>query len=208
MNARYRPAGLALIAVLAVWVLAWGGYALSDHFKMTADKLRAYLSQNDLARMSADARAKALRDLADKINALSPEERRRARLEGLWSKWFAEMTDDERAQFLDATLPSGFHQMLASFEQQPAEKRRKAIDNAIKQLQDARDQEPPPPNTSDSSGTNKPPVLSPDLQKRVMMIGLGSVYSDSSAQTKAELAPLLEEIQKSMENGRMFRGGP
>jgi hypothetical protein len=209
MNARYRPAGLALIAIVAVWVLAWGGYEISDHFKVTAERLRAYLASRDLKGLSGDARARALRDLEDKINALSPEERRKARMEGLWSKWFAEMSDDEKGQFLDATLPSGFHQMLASFEQQPAEKRHKAIDNAIKKLQEARDQDQPQSGSaSGSANSSQQPVLSPDLQKRVLSIGVSSVYTDSSAQTKAELAPLLEEIQKSMENGRMFRAGP
>jgi hypothetical protein len=205
VNARYRPVWWALISVLVVWVAAVGGYAVSNHFKMTAEKLRAYLSQNDLTQLSGADRAKALRDLADKINALSPEERQQARLGHLWSKWFEEMTEQEKGQFLDATLPSGFQQMLASFEQQPAEKRRKAIDNAIKQLQENRDKAPQPTDPADPANANKPPVLSEDLQKKVAMIGLSSVYGNSSAETKAELAPLLEEVQKSMENGRIFR---
>jgi hypothetical protein len=207
MNARYRPVIFALAALMAVWLLALGGYALSDRFRMTAEKLRAYIQTTDLSRLSGEARARALRDLADKINALSPDERRQARVDRLWSQWFQEMTEGEKGQFLDATLPSGFHQMLASFEQQPAEKRQKAIDDAIKQLRLARENPTQKSNQTDANATNGPPVLSEDLQKKVTTIGLNSVYSTSSAETKAELAPLLEEIQKSMETGRMFRGG-
>ncbi len=207
MNARFRPVLFAAAALMAVWLAALGGYALSKHFKMTPDKLRAYMQSADLSKLSGAARARALRDLADKINALSPEERRQARVNRLWSQWFQEMTEDEKGQFLDATLPSGFHQMLASFEQQPAEKRQKAIGDAIKQLRQARDNPPQNSNPPDSNATNGPSVLSEDLQKKVTTIGLNSVYGSSSAETKAELAPLLEEIQKNMESGRMFRGG-
>jgi hypothetical protein len=204
MNAQRRPLFYAFGGIMAAWLIALGGYALAEHWKMTADKLRAYLSQTDLNSLSGDARARALRDLEDKINALSPEERRNARLGKLWNKWFAEMTEAEKSQFLDATMPSGFKLMLSSFEQQPPEKRKQAIDNAINNLRQARDQTPDEYKQATAGQTNGP-VLSEDLQKQVATIGIKSVYSDSSAETKAELAPLLEEIQKNMETGRMFR---
>ena len=207
MNARYRPVVIAMAALLGVWLAAWGGYALSDHFKMTAEKLRAFVQGTDLSKLSGAARAKALHELADKINALSPDERRQSRVDKLWNDWFRDMTEEEKGEFLDATLPSGFHQMLASFEQQPPEKRQRAIDDAIKQLRKERDNPSQRTNESNLNDTNAPPVLSEELQQKVTTIGLNSVFTSSSAETKAELAPLLEEIQKTMESGRMFRGG-
>lgn len=209
MSARYRPVIISLAALVAVWLLAWGGYTIAQHSRMTADKIRAYVTSVDLSKLSGAARAQAIRDLADKINRLSPEDRRNARLDGIWSKWFAEMTEEEKGTFLEMTMPSGFKQMLAGFEQQPEDKRHRAITNAIERLKDAREMSQTDyEKKTKPRGTNQP-VISEDLQKRIAVIGLKSVYSDSSAQTKAELAPLLEEIQKNMEAGRMFRrGGP
>jgi hypothetical protein len=204
MNARYPPTFLSVIALLAVWLLAWGGYAFSKHSKMTAEKIRAFVEQVDFNKLSGAARAQAIRDLANKINALSPDDRHNARLDHIWDQWFAEMTEEEKGAFLEMTMPSGFKQMLASFEQQPEEKRHRTITNAIERLKDARQMSQSDYNKkSKPQGTNQP-VISADLQNKIAVIGLKSVYSDSSAQTKAELAPLLEEVQKNMEAGRMF----
>ena len=76
MNPRSRTILIAAISVLAVWLIAWGGYIIARNSKMTADKVRAYLEETDLRKLSGERRAKALRDLAAKINGLSAEERR------------------------------------------------------------------------------------------------------------------------------------
>ncbi len=173
---------------------------------MTADKLRAYAHSMDLNKLSGDARAKAIRELADKLNRLSPEERRKARLERIWEQWFGAMTEDEKGTFIELTMPTGFKQMLASFEELPQEKRRRAVDDAIKRLKEAQEKTKDDGEPPSVAATNPPPVLSEELQQKITKIGLRSFYSESSAQTKAELAPLLEELQRTMESGRLFRG--
>ena len=173
---------------------------------MTAEKVKAYAESVDISKLTGDARAKAIQDLADKLNALSFEERRKARLEREAWSWFDRMTEEEKAAFIEATMPTGFKQMLASFEQLPEDKRRKTIDDAMRRLRDARDQLGAVAGGGNRGGTNSPPVLSDELQAKVRTIGLKTFYSQSSAQTKAELAPVLEELQRVMESGRPFRG--
>jgi hypothetical protein len=205
MNRRQRAGWFAFLAVAAAWLLALGGYAAAQHFKVTAEKLRAFVEQTDLNKLSDAERARALRKLAEMVNALPPEERQQSRLNRLWGPWFDQMTDDERATFLDATLPSGFKQMLASFESLPPDKRQKTVENAIKKLKQARDATPE--EFQKKNQNTNAPVLSEELQEKVVFNGLQSVYGNSSAETKAELAPLLEEVQKNMQSGRLFRGG-
>ena len=186
--------------MIGVWVLALAGFAAAKNAKVTGEKVRAYLAKNDLAKLKGRDRAKALKQLADYLNQLPADERRTARMDREWDKWFKEMNDQEKGEFIEATLPSGVKQMLTAFEQLPPEKRAKAVSESVKRMREARDR-------AQWEGRDAPPPLSEDLQKRVTAVGLGAFYSQSSAQTKAELAPLLEEIQRSMESGRMLRPG-
>ncbi len=136
LNQRWRPVLLSGLAVLAIWAVAMAGYAIARHAKMTAEKVKAYAESVDLSKLSAADRAKAIRELADKLNALSIEERRKARLDRLAWGWFNQMTEEEKAAFIEATMPTGFKQMLTAFEQLPEDKRHKTIDDALRRLRD------------------------------------------------------------------------
>jgi hypothetical protein len=202
---RHRLVWIAVVALVCGWVLALTGYAIAKHSRVTAEKVSVYLNTHDLARLQNDQRKRALRELADKMNALTIDERRRARVNGAWEKWFAAMSDPEKVEFIEATLPSGFKQMLNSFEELPEAKRRLAVEQAVAEMKKARQSwEAEGRPREPESGFND---LNPDARQKVVQLGLKTYYSQSSAQTKAELAPLLEEMQRMMESGALFRRG-
>src|SRR5207302_1669601 len=137
LSQRWRPVFLGVIALIAVWLMALAGYSIARNSKVTGEKVRAYAASVDLTQLSGAARAKAIAKLAAMLNALSIEERRQARLEGLAGGWFEQMTEQEKGQFIEATMPTGFKQMLTAFEQLPEEKRRRAIEDTLRRLKQA-----------------------------------------------------------------------
>lgn len=204
LNQRQRAVVWAGVGLVAIWAAAFAGYTVFKNLKVTAEKVRAYVDTVDLSKLSGDERSRAIQRLADMLNRLSPEERRQMRLGRAADSWFAQMTEEEKGAFIEATMPTGFKQMINAFEEQPPERRRRAIDEALKQLREASSQMEAQQAVI-GGGTNRPP-LSPELEAKVRTIGLKTFYGQSSAQTKAELAPLLEELQRAMESGRMMRG--
>jgi hypothetical protein len=200
---RLRPIVLAVATLAVIWVVAIAAYEIAKNAKVTPEKVRAYVAAVDFSHLSAAEREAVLQKLAAMLNALSLQERQGLRLDHTAYKWFEQMTEAEKSEFLEATMPTGFKQMIGAFEDMPSDKRKRVVDQAVKQMKDAREkmaaggQMPPP-------GTNTV-MLSAELQDEVTKIGLKSFYSQSTAQTKAELAPFLEEMQRTMESGRMLR---
>ncbi len=202
---RWRPVIFLLVAVVAIWTVALAGFHIARNARVTADKIKAYVESVSFSKLNGDERAKAIQKLAEMLNSLSVEERRNARLERVTWAWLRDMTEDEKATFIEATMPTGFKQMLSSFEQLPEEKRKRAIDDSLKRLREAQARLAAGEGAP-NPGTNGEPVLSEELQAKIRTIGLKTFYSQSSAQTKAELAPVLEELQRVMESGRPMRG--
>jgi hypothetical protein len=203
VNPRRRFLTRAAVFLLGIWLAAWAGQRYFESLKMTADKVHAYVDSVNFSQLAGAARAKALKELEDKLNALSDDERQRLRAGHLLNNWFAQMTEEEKTQFIEATLPAGFKQMINAFEQLPEDKRHRVIDDAMKNLRSANNHNPAGNGTT-QGGTNGPPPISPELEAKIRTIGLKLFYSQSSAQTKAEVAPFLEELQRQMESGRLF----
>ncbi len=198
----------ALGFILFVWIVAFAGFKIVEVYKVTPSKVSHHIITTDLSKLSPEERKRALDKLASMINSLQYEDRRRMRLDSDWRRLFDQMTEKEKDDFIEKTMPSGFKQMIEAFEKLPEEKRKKIINDALRRLKEAQET-----MTAESSrdkiarqnwGSNTP-VVSPELEQKVKALGLKTFYNESSAQTKAELAPVLEEIQRLMERGNPLR---
>src|ERR1044071_4800018 len=101
---RQRSVVWAAAALAGIWIAALTGYRLAGSLKVTAEKVAAYAGALDLSQLSPAARAKALQKLADKINALPLEERQRLRADRGAYRWFAQMTEQDKSAFIEATM--------------------------------------------------------------------------------------------------------
>ena len=202
-NQRQRIIVWAGLALAGIWAVALAGWWISSSLKITPEKVTAFVDGTDLSKLAATDRASAIQRLADMLNKLSLDERQRLRMDRTAYRWFELMTEEEKGQFIEATMPTGFKQMITAFEEMPEDKRKRTVDGAIRRLREQRERAAS--GEGGGPGTNGSPI-SPELEAKVRTIGLKSFYGESSAQTKAELAPLLEELQRSMESGRPFRG--
>src|ERR1039457_5269938 len=113
-NRRHRPLIFAVVALVVVWAATWTAFHLAGKTRMTAEKIRQFTLSMDLAKLSAADRDQAIRDLADRVNAVAFAERLKWRRSDEWKKWFAAMTEAERRKFIAAALPAGFQPTRAA----------------------------------------------------------------------------------------------
>jgi hypothetical protein len=196
MNRRARSLWLAGAVVVVIWFLTWAGFVVARQSRMTAEKFRTYAQSVDLSKLQAAERERALRKLAEKMNALPPEERRAARGSRDWEPWFKVMSEAEKESFIEATFPTGVKQMITAFEKLPEDKRKRTIDEAVKRMR-----EDPASGEGRAGEEGRDPAVSPELEAKIRTVGLKTFFAESSAQTKAEVAPLLEEMQRVLESG-------
>jgi len=176
----------ALIA--GVWIIA----AIAIHFarmsQPTAASVTAYAQSVNLESLQGEARARAIARMEDMVNHITFEERQQLDRANVTHAFFDHMTEDEQAAYLDATLPTGFQQLMDSFNKMDPVKRKQIVNDALERMK-----ENPGPGGTPSG---KQAVIA----QHVIDQGLKSFYKDANADVKLDLAPLVEQIQINLQH--------
>ena len=174
---RRRPISIIAAAVAGIWVIVAGVTWAARAAETTPADVRAFLDGADPAAPGF------VDDLSRRVNRLPPGSRFDDGLGRDLRDAFAAMDADQRAAYLDATLPRGFDQMMEAINAMPGDERRKLVDGALARLEE-------------DLGQDRPEELDDASLSKIVDEGMKSYLSDTSAEAKLDLQPLVAKMQE------------
>ena len=164
----------------------------AEQRKATAQAIISRVESRPLLEIPEGERAVYLSELARTVNRLSFEERRQLALRRGLDGSFEQMTDAEKKTFLNQTLPQGFSQIIEVFNKMKPEERRLAVERALDDLKRAE------ASASDADWSRAQDRLEDGTLQQVVEQGFQSYLQTASAETKLDLAPVIEQIQQNV----------
>lgn len=190
MSSRNLLLAKGLVALVLVWAVAWGLMRWAGAARPTPEKIVAYIEAHPLEEMEdPEERKKVIGELATMLNGLDPSESREleeAAEEDPRRDLFRTMTPEEQLFFLERRVGRAFQQMMESFNEMDREERKRLVERSLKTMREER------------GAPARLEEADPEVAEKITEAGLKAYYEDASAETKIDLAPLLEEMQRSM----------
>lgn len=191
-------------AVLAlIWGVVWGVMTVTGGFRETPEKITAYMESHPLSEEEdPDKRRKIIGTLADKLNALdhmqisefqgNPESSRdRGR------DFFKNMSPEEQHFFMEKRIGKAFNQMMNAFNEMGREERQQIVERTLKRMKN---------DDRERVQLQRLEETDPAAMEKIVNEGLRAYYQEASAETKLDLAPLMEQMQRNLQGvGRKKR---
>ncbi|HSP43637.1 MAG TPA: hypothetical protein VLO11_12245 [Luteolibacter sp.] len=204
-----RKIVLQALAVLAiVWAAVAGvrGYAGSK--KVTAERLEERIAatrfddwseqENPPAGPEAKRREKEIRGIAGMVNRLDFRERERNRHSRTTEEFFQKLSPREKSLFVDLTVMESMNRFMEALDAMPPEQRRNFVEQGLREVEQGRTEE-------DIARARE---LDPELLDKISREGMRAYFEKSGAQTKLDLAPLMEAVNETMQGLRGNEFGP
>jgi DNA-directed RNA polymerase specialized sigma24 family protein len=197
----------AVGTLILVWTVVWAIRAYAGSRKITAERLNREISRVDFADWSdrdftpdgeqARQRREKLREIADMMNRLDFQEREKNRRNHTAEAFFRKLSRDEKSLFIDLTVRESMSRFMEALDKMPPDQRRKFVEQGLKEVQ----------NGLAGDEMARAEQLDSDLLDKISQEGMRAYFEQSSAQTKLDLAPLMEAVNETMQGlrGNEFR---
>ncbi len=197
----------AVLVIVFVWAVVWAIRSYAGSRKITAERLNREIAAANFADWSgnetpdaaeAKNREKKLRDIASLVNGLDFQEREKNRQNRSGEAFFRKLSPKEKSLFIDLTVMESMNRFMEALDSMPPEQRRKFVEQGLKEIEQG--------HTQDEMARAK--ELGSDLLDKISKEGMRAYFEKSSADTKLDLAPLMEAVNETMQGLRGNEFGP
>jgi DNA-directed RNA polymerase specialized sigma24 family protein len=132
------------------------------------------------------------------VNGLDFNEREKNRENRSGEAFFRKLTASEKGLFIDLTLVESMGRFMQSLDAMKPEQRKKFVEQGLKEISEGRTQEE----------MAKAEEISSELLDKITQEGMKAYFEKSNADTKLDLAPLMEAMNEQMQGLRGNEFGP
>lgn len=196
--------GLAVLAL--VWVVVFAVRSFAASKKITAESLNREVrelkfedwSESPGAGAAAKEREKEVRRIADMVNRLDFAEREKNRRNLAGEDFFRKLSIREKNLFIDLTIVESMSRFMEALDQMPEEQRKSFVEKGLKEIQEGRTAEE----------MERAREMNESLLTKISEEGMRAYFDKASADTKLDLAPLMEAMNEVMQGLRGNEFGP
>lgn len=196
--------GLAVLAL--VWALVFGVRSFASSKKITAERLEREVRELNFADWSenpgsgalAKEREEEIRRVAEMVNRLDFAERERNRESRSGEDFFRKLSPKEKNLFIDLTIMESMSRFMEALDQMPEEQRKKFVEQGLKEIREGRTEEE----------MERAREMDDNLLTKISEEGMRAYFDKASADTKLDLAPLMEAMNEVMQGLRGNEFGP
>jgi DNA-directed RNA polymerase specialized sigma24 family protein len=189
----------AVAALAVIWILVFAVRSVAASKKITAERLENEISElafDDWSEDSgssseAEERENEIRRIADMVNRLDFAERQKNRENQSAEDFFRKLDAREKNLFVDLTIVETMGRFMEALDQMPPEQRKEFVQKGLSEIQEGRTE-------ADMARAQE---MDEDLLTKISEEGMRA-YFKASADTKLDLAPLMEAMNEVMQGLR------
>ena len=192
--------------LVAVWAVVFAVRSFAADKKVTAERLDQEVAEAGFEDWSADAGGKAererretkIREVAEIMNRLDFNERQKNRDSQTGEKFFSKLDAGEKELFIELTIVESMGKFMEALDQMPPEQRRRFVEQGLREISEGRTEEQ----------MERAVEMDETLLTKISQEGMKAYFTKASADTKLDLAPLMEAMNEVMQGLRGNEFGP
>jgi hypothetical protein len=190
----------AVLVLVIVWAAVWGIRAYAGSRKITAERVNREVAAAHFADWSKEAgnaveaqrREKALREIAGLVNRLDFQEREKNRDNRTGENFFRLLSPSEKGLFINLSVAESMNSFMKALDAMKPAERKHFVEEGLKNIQNGRTKE-------DMARTD---AMSDELLEKISQEGMRAYFEKSNADTKLDLAPLMDAMNDTMQGLR------